>query len=277
MIRFMENEPFSPIKYLYDVEKILYKGKSPYQEILVFESGDFGRVLVLDDIVQLTERDEFFYHEMLTHIAMHTHPNPRKVAVIGGGDGGCIREVLRHRCVEKAYLIEIDRKVVEISRQYLPFVSCAFEDPRLEIHFCDGAEFIKEKKGLDVIIVDSTDAIGMARSLYSEEFFGNVKDALGEEGIYVSHSESLGFHREIVIEVQQGLKEIFPIVDLYTFPIPTYPGNWWSFAIASMRHDPRTPLRQWIGGTRIYDGEVHRWCFLPPGLYKRIMEKEISW
>jgi len=277
MIRFMENEPFSPIKYLYEVDKILYKGKSPYQEILVFESPDFGRVLVLDDIVQLTERDEFFYHEMLTHVAMHVHPEPKRVAVIGGGDGGTIREVLRHRCVEKAYLIEIDKKVVEVSKKYLPFVSASFEDPRLEIHFCDGAEFIKQIPSLDVIIVDSTDAIGMARSLYSEEFFQNVKDALGEEGIYVSHSESLGFHREITIEVQQSLKKIFPQVDLYSFPIPTYPGNWWSFAIASMKHDPRKPNREWIGTTKIYDSEVHTWCFLPVSLYNRIMNKEITW
>ncbi len=277
MIRFMENEPFSPIKYLYEVEKIIYKGKSPYQEILVFENPDFGRVLVLDDIVQLTQRDEFFYHEMLTHVAMHVHPAPKRVAVIGGGDGGTIREVLKHASVEKAYLIEIDKKVVEVSRKYLTFVSCALDDSRLEIHFCDGAEFIKGSRDLDVIIVDSTDAIGMARSLYSAEFFENVKDALGEDGLYVSHSESLGFHREITIEVQQTLKEIFPKVDLYTFSIPTYPGNWWSFAIASKKYDPRIPGREWIGSTRIYDTEVHSWCFLPSSLYRRIMDKEIIW
>ncbi len=138
---------------------------------MVFESPDFGRVLVLDNIVQLTERDEFFYHEMLSHIALHTHPEPRKVIVIGGGDGGTMREVLKHPSVKKAYLVEIDKKVVDVSREYLPFVSSKLDDPRVEIHYTDGAEFIKSINNVDVVIVDSTDAIGMARTLYSEEFF----------------------------------------------------------------------------------------------------------
>jgi len=277
MITFMENEPFSPIKYVYEVESILYKGKSPYQELMVFESPDFGRVFVLDNIVQLTERDEFFYHEMLAHIALHTHPEPKKVVVIGGGDGGTIREVLRHECVKKAYLVEIDKKVVDIAKKYLPFVSNKLDDPRVEIHYRDGAEFIKDLKDIDVIIVDSTDAIGMARTLYSEDFFKNIYNTLSQDGLYVTHSESLGFHREMAIEVQNSLKKIFPIVDLYSFPIPTYPGNWWSFAIASKKHDPKTPNRDPVNGTKIYDKQVHKWCFLPESLYKRIVNKEVEW
>ncbi len=277
MITFMENEPFSPIKYVYEVESILYKGKSQFQEIIVFESSDFGRVFVLDNIVQLTQRDEFFYHEMLTHIAMHVHPSPEKVVVIGGGDGGTIREVLRHECVKKAYLVEIDKKVVDVAKEFLPFVSCRLDDPRVEIHYTDGAEFIKTLEGVDVIIVDSTDAIGMARTLYSEDFFKNVFNCLSQDGLYVTHSESLGFHREMAIEVQKLLKKVFPIVDLYSFPIPTYPGNWWSFAIASKKYDPRIPKRESVKGTKIYDSEVHKWVFLPISLYERIMEQEVRW
>jgi len=277
MVTFTENEPFSPIKYQYAVEKILYKGKSQFQEIMVFESPDFGKVFVLDNIVQLTERDEFFYHEMLTHIAMHTHPNPRKVVVIGGGDGGTMREVLRHLSVEKAYLVEIDKKVVEVAKKYLPFVSSKLDDPRVEIHYTDGAEFIKSINNIDIVIVDSTDAIGMARTLYSEEFFNNVYKCLSPDGLYVSHTESLGFHREMAIEVQNTLKKIFPIVDLYSFPIATYPGNWWSFAIASKRFDPRIPNKEQVPGTKLYDHEVHKWVFLPKTLYLRIMNEDVQW
>ncbi len=276
-VSFMENEPFSPIKYVYEVEEILYKGKSKFQELMVFISPDFGRVFVLDNIVQLTERDEFFYHEMLTHIAMHTHPNPEKVVVIGGGDGGTMREVLRHKCVKKAYLVEIDKKVVEISKKYLPFVSSGLDDFRVEIHYVDGAEFIKKQQDVDVVIVDSTDAIGMARSLYSEEFFKNIFHCLSYNGLYVTHSESLGFHREMAIEVQNSLKKIFPIVDLYSFPIPTYPGNWWSFAIGSKKYEPRKPNRETVDGTKIYDTQVHSWCFLPMSLYNRIMNGMAKW
>ncbi|GAB6888388.1 polyamine aminopropyltransferase [Desulfothermus okinawensis JCM 13304] len=277
MVTFTENEPFSPIKYQYAVEKILYKGKSPYQDIMVFESPDFGRVLVLDNIVQLTERDEFFYHEMLSHIALHTHPEPRKVIVIGGGDGGTMREVLKHPSVKKAYLVEIDKKVVDVSREYLPFVSSKLDDPRVEIHYTDGAEFIKSINNVDVVIVDSTDAIGMARTLYSEEFFKNIYSCLSEHGLFVTHSESLGFHREMTIEVQNTLKKIFPIVDLYSFAIPTYPGNWWSFAIASKKFDPRIPNKKTVPATKLYDNEVHKWVFLPKGLYSRIMNQEVKW
>lgn len=277
MITFKENEPYSPIKYVYEVDNILYKGKSQFQDIVVFESPDFGRVLVLDNIIQLTERDELFYHEMLTHIAMHTHPHAEKVVVIGGGDGGTMREVLKHKSVKKAYLVEIDKKVVDVSKQYLPFVSSQLEDPRVEIHYEDGAEFIKRVKDIDVIIVDSTDAIGMARTLYSEEFFQNIYNALSEDGLYVTHSESLVFHREMTIEVQDTLKKVFPIVDLYSFAIATYPGNWWSFAIGSKKYDPRKPNKEPVENTKIYDDEVHSWVFLPKKLYNRIMDKQITW
>jgi len=277
MIKFIENEPFSPVQYMYEVEKILFKGKSAYQEIVVFESPDFGRILVLDNIVQLTEKDEFFYHEMLTHVAMHVHPNPKRVVVIGGGDGGTVREVLKHDTVEKVYLAELDKKVIEVAKEYLPFVACAFDDPRLEIHITDGSEFIKEAKDIDIVIVDSTDAIGMARSLYAEEFFRHVKKALKDDGLFATHSESLCFHKDVTIEIQEILKKVFPIVDLYSIPIATYPGNWWSFSIASMKYDPRKPQRPPVKGLRLYDTEVHAWSFLPKSLYERIMNKTLHW
>ena len=122
--RFSEVAPFVPIEYSYDVGKILYRGKSEFQKIMVFENPYFGKMLILDGVVQLTERDEFFYHEMLTHVIMNAHPNPRKVVVIGGGDGGTVREVLKHKKVEKVYFIEIDQKVIDVSRRFFPTISC---------------------------------------------------------------------------------------------------------------------------------------------------------
>jgi len=276
MVRFFENEPYSPIEYAYKVERVLYKAKSRFQEILVIENAYFGKILILDGIVQLTEKDEFFYHEMLTHVAMHAHPGPRRVAVIGGGDGGAVREVLKHRSVEKIYFVEIDEEVVKTSKKFFPTVSSGLVDPRVELKVMDGADFIREHaESIDVIIVDSTDIIGFARSLFTEDFFRSVHKALSPEGLFVTHSESLHFHMDIVREVQQILKRAFPLVDLYSAPLATYPGNWWAFAIGSKSLNPRDMRRAFEIDTRYYDDEIHKQAFLPPKLYGRLMANRL--
>jgi len=278
VIKFIESAPFVAIEYTYDVEKILYKAKSQFQDILVFENPHFGRMLILDRVVQITERDEFFYHEMLTHVAMHAHPDPKTVVVIGGGDGGTVREVLKHKSVEKCYFIEIDPEVIRVSKEFFPTVACSVDDPRVEIKNMDGAEFIKSRKGdIDVILVDSTDPIGFARTLFSDEFFESVKGALTDEGIFVTHADSLLLHVDIVTEVQQNLTKIFPLVDLYTAPIATYPGNWWAFNICSKKHDPRVMRREYDMETKFYSDEMHTHSFLPKGFYGRLLKGEIKW
>jgi len=278
MVRFFEREPYSPIEYAYKVEKVLYKEKSKYQEILVVENPYFGKMLILDGIVQLTERDEFFYHEMLTHVAMHAHQNPRCIAVIGGGDGGVIREALKHNTVEKVYFVEIDEEVVNISKRYFPGLSSGIDDPKVELRIMDGADFIKKcSDSIDVIIVDSTDVIGFARSLFTEDFFSAVIRALKPEGIFVTHCESLHFHLDVVIEVQQILKKAFPIVDLYTAPIASYPGNWWAFSIGSKAPKPRDMSRPHEIETRYYDDEIHKQAFLTPKLYRKLMAGRLRW
>src|SRR4030065_1370059 len=145
MIKFFEKAPYAPMAYSYDVEEILYRGKSKFQESKVIRNPYFGRMLILDDVVQITERDEFFYHEMLTHIVMHAHPCPKKVIVIGGGDGGVVREVLKQNAVEKVYFVEIDEEVINVSRRFFPGVACSIDDPRVEIKIMDGAEFVIKK------------------------------------------------------------------------------------------------------------------------------------
>ncbi|HEX8948329.1 MAG TPA: polyamine aminopropyltransferase [Dissulfurispiraceae bacterium] len=278
MIKFFEKDPYAPIQYVYDVEEVLYKGKSDFQEIMVFKNPHFGNILVLDGVVQITERDEFLYHEMLVHIVLHAHPNPKKVVVIGGGDGGTVREVLKHRSVEKVYFIEIDKEVINVSKKFFPAVAGGVDDPRVEIKCMDGAEFVKNRPGdIDAIIVDSTDIIGFAQSLFTVEFFKSVKDALADEGMFVTLSESLHFHKDMVVEVQETMKRIFPLVDLYTAPIATYAGNWWTFSAASKKHSLREMRTEYGIDTKYYNDEVHRQAFLSPKLYELLMQRKLRW
>ncbi|HBG92794.1 MAG: spermidine synthase [Nitrospirae bacterium GWF2_44_13] len=278
MIRFYERDPYSPIQYTYEVENILYNGKSKFQEIMVIRNPHFGKMLILDGVVQITERDEFFYHEMLTHVALHAHPAPKKVIVIGGGDGGVVREVLKHRTVEKVYFIEIDEEVINVSRKFFPEVACDVDDPRVEIKCMDGAEFIKGREAdIDAVIVDSTDIVGFATSLFTKEFFSSIKNCLAKDGFYVTLSESLHFHKDIVIEVQETMKAVFPVVDIYTAPIATYAGNWWTFSIASKGLSPRDMRRKFEVNTKYYSDEIHRQAFLPKGMYEKLMQRKLEW
>jgi spermidine synthase len=279
MIKFNEKAPYTPIEYLYDVEEILFKGKSKFQEITVIKNPFFGKMLILDDIVQLTERDEFFYHEMLTHVVMHAHPNPKKVIVIGGGDGGVVREVLKHKSVEKVYFVEIDQEVINVSKSFFPTVSSGIDDPKVEVKIMDGADFVANRKSsdIDAVIIDSTDIIGFARSLFTPDFFTAVKNCLSDEGMFVTHTESLIFHKDMVMEIQGILKKVFPMVDLYAAPIATYPGNWWAFAVASMGISPREPRRAFDVSTKFYSDEIHRQSFVPKSLYDKLMNRELEW
>jgi spermidine synthase len=279
MIKFNEKAPYAPVEYLYDVEEILYKGKSKFQDIMVIRNPHYGKMLILDDVVQITERDEFFYHEMLTHVVMHANPCPKKVIVIGGGDGGVVREVLKHKTVEKVYFIEIDEQVINISKRFFPSVSSGIDDPRVEINIMDGADFVAKRKtpDIDAVIIDSTDIIGFARSLFTNEFFTSVKNCLSDTGMFVTHTESLHFHKDMVIEIQEVLKKVFPVVDLYTASIATYPGNWWAFAVSSKGPSPREIRSKTEMKTKYYSDEIHQQSFMPRGMYERLMQRKLEW
>ncbi len=279
MIKFNEKAPYAPVEYSYDVEEILFKGKSKFQEIMVIRNPFYGKMLILDEVVQLTERDEFFYHEMLTHIAMYAHPDPQKVIVIGGGDGGVVREVLKHKSVEKVYFVEIDEEVINVSKRFFPSVSSGIDNPKVEIKIMDGADFVVNRKSsdIDAVIIDSTDIIGFARSLFTTDFFTSVKNCLSDDGMFVTHTESLHFHKDMVIEIQEVLRKVFPMVDLYTAPIATYPGNWWTFAVASKGISPRETRRPFDINTKFYSDEIHGQSFVPKGFYKKLMNRELEW
>lgn len=178
------------------VNQILHHEKSKYQDVLVFESSDYGNVLVLDNVIQCTERDEFSYQEMITHLAMNSHPDPKKVLVIGGGDGGVLREVVKHESVQEAVLCDIDEAVIRLSKKYLPGMSVSYQHPKVKTHIGDGFEFLKAKKNeFDVIITDSSDPEGPAESLFQKPYFELLRDALRDGGVITTQGCSLPFFR----------------------------------------------------------------------------------
>jgi spermidine synthase len=275
---FSENDPFSPITYLYQVSKTLYRCKSSYQEIMVLDSAYFGKILVLDGVVQLTEKDEFFYHEMLAQVALHSHVNPKTILIIGGGDGGTLREVLKHKQVKKVQLVEIDRQVIEVSKRFFPELTLGFADKRLELIEMDGTSYIKRtKRKYDVVIVDSTDPVGPAEGLFTEQFFKDMRSILNNEGIFVAQTESLHFHRQFVIDAQMKLRRLFKVVGLYCVPIATYAGNWWTFSIASKKYPVEKPNRNQEVITRYYDKQVHKNAFLTDNLYHKLISNTLNW
>lgn len=275
---FHESDPFSPVSYSYKIKNTLYIGKSKYQEILVLESEYFGKILVLDGVVQLTERDEFFYHEMLAHVALHAHMKPESVLIIGGGDGGTLREVLKHESVKNVQLIELDEEVIRTSKRYFPALASGYSDARVCVKEMDGSHFVCQTKDkFDIVLVDSTDPVGSAECLFSNQFFTDVRSVLNEDGMMAIQTESLHFHRRFVMDVQKNLSRLFEIVGLYTVPLATYAGNWWTFSIASKKYEPSRPNREHTIDTKYYDDQVHSNAFVPEKLYKRLSTGMVDW
>lgn len=268
---FTEAAPFSPVKYVYAVKQRLFSVRSRIQHIEVWDTDYFGKILTLDGIVQLTERDEFVYHEMLAHVPLYAHPRPSSVLIVGGGDGGTLREVVKHPAIERVVLVEIDPVVVEVVQDFFPNQRSGFDDKRTELVLTDGTEYVATcKTQFDIVLVDSTDPVGPAETLYSEGFFRRVHSVLSAAGIFVIQSESLYFHADIVRKVQEKLSQCFRVHDLYTAPIATYPGNWWSFSISSKGLPVRCPSRATELAHRYYDQDVHIASFLPRSLFEKL-------
>ncbi|RJR10478.1 polyamine aminopropyltransferase [Candidatus Parcubacteria bacterium] len=249
------------------VKKTLHTEKTEFQEMAVIETEQFGRMLVLDGTVQTTIEDEFVYHEMITHVPLFTHKNPKKALVIGGGDGGAIREILKHPSIEKAVLVEIDRRVVEVSRQCLPEISCALDDRRVEVNCADGIKYVQDHKNeFDVIMVDSTDPVGPAVGLFAVDFYKSIFESLKEDGIFVAQTESPFFHKDLIRNVYRDVKSVFPIARLYTCAIPTYPSGYWSFTMGSKKYDPlETDTSEILQlDTKYYCSEIHKAVFALP-------------
>ncbi len=251
----------------YKIKETLHTEKTEYQDLAIVDTYEFGRMLVLDGIVQTTVRDEYVYHEMITHIPLYTHKNPKKVLVIGGGDGGAIREILKHPSVEKAVLCEIDKRVVDLSIEYLPEISCGLKDPRAEVYIGDGIKYVIDRKNeFDVIIVDSTDPFGAAEGLFNVNFYKSLFDCLTEDGIFVAQTETPFYLPQVVKRVFNDIKNVFPTTRMYMAAIPTYPGVYWSFTMGSKKHDPLTIDESYIPDmdTKYYHGDLHKACFVLP-------------
>jgi spermidine synthase len=248
--------------------EILQQEKTTYKELAVYNTVPFGRMLVLDDIIQTTIADEFVYHEMIVHVSLHTHPAPRRVLVIGGGDGGTVREVVKHQEVEKTVLVEIDGRVIEAARKFLPEISCGLTDPRVEIIVDDGISHVeKNKNAYEVIIIDSTDPIGAATGLFEAAFYQKVAEALTEDGLFVAQTESPFFNRDLIRHVYREVAKIFSLTRLYLANIPSYPGGLWTFILGSKKYNPLKVNKRILASlnTKYYSLEVHKAAFtLPP-------------
>lgn len=249
------------------IKSTVYREKTKYQDLAILDTVEYGRMLTLDGIIMTTEKDEFFYHEMITHVAMHTHACPEQILVVGGGDGGTVREVLKHPTVKRVVLAEIDEGVVNAARKYLPTLSQGLSDPRVEIRITDGILYVREHPGeFDVVIIDSTDPIGPGEVLFTREFYQDVAKALTDGGIMVAQTESPVTNKEALRKIQQNLRGIFPLIRLYLGPVPTYPSGLWSYTICSKGPDPvAVPDEKFLAlDTKYYTPEVHRSAFALP-------------
>lgn len=273
------SEPHTPdVKMSIRINKQLHTEQSEYQRIDVFESPEFGRFLTLDGLMMLTEKDEFIYHEMITHVAMASNPDIRNVLVIGAGDGGTVRELTRYETIENIDMVEIDERVVEVSKEFLPVTACRLDDPRVHIFYDDGLRFVRRKENLyDLIIVDSTDPFGPGEGLFTSEFYGNCYNALTENGILVNQHES-PYYAEDAKAMQRAhrrIREFFDICRVYQVHIPTYPSGHWLFGFASKTVDPiAADIDKWndLGiKTRYYNTELHKGCFAIPNYVKELL------
>lgn len=257
------------------ISKTLHKEKSKFQEIDMIETEQYGRMLTLDGLVMTTIKDEFVYHEMITHVPLFTHKNPKKVLVIGGGDGGAIREILKHPSVEEAVMVEIDGRVVEVCKEYLPEISCGLSDKRANVIIDDGVKYIQEHKNeFDVITIDSTDPIGPAVGLFAIDFYKAVYNALKDDGIFVAQTESPFAHKDLIRKVFKDVQSIFPITKLYTASIPTYPTGYWSFTMGSKKYDPMEVDENKISAieTRYFTPQLLKAAFAIPKFVQDIIK-----
>ncbi|MDP9333855.1 MAG: polyamine aminopropyltransferase [Actinomycetota bacterium] len=270
--RFEEFEPGSASHASYDMTVVLEQRRTEFQEVVLFESPRLGRVLALDGIVQMTDLDTYVYHEMLAHPALFSHPNPRDVAVVGGGDVHLVAEVLKHPGIERVYLLELDEEVVQVARKHYEVARQTLADPRVEVRPSDAFESIAELHGeLDVIMVDLTDPIGPAARLFEDEFYVLCEQSLRADGILVAQTESIHFHPEVVRNCFTTLSNRFRHTELLWAAIATYPGAFWTFGIASKQLDPRVVRRRAEIQTRLYDIGAHEWFFVPEPVRHRLL------
>ncbi len=264
------------------VKEHLFTGKSDFQQVDVFDTYEFGRVLTIDGLFMVTQKDEFVYHDMITHVAMATNPQIKNVLVIGGGDGGTVRELVKYKGIEHIDFVEIDELVIKASREYLPFTASGMDDERVDILVQDGIEFVKGKENVyDLILVDSTDPIGPGEGLFTYEFYENCKNALTENGILINQNESPFYERDAreMKRANKKIKEVFPISEVYQYILPTYPSGYWLFGFASKKLHPVRDFKPeaWnsLGiKTKYYNTDIHVGAFALPTYVREMLDSE---
>ncbi len=260
-----------------EIDKVLFSKKSKYQQIDIYQTKTQGKMLVLDGIIQLTEADEFAYQEMMAHLPLFAHPCPKDVLVVGGGDGGVLREVGRHDRVEKIDFCEIDETVIRAAKKYLPSLACGFDDPRVNIHIEDGSAFAQNKKeAYDVIIVDSSDPIGPGEALFEEPFYQALKYALKPGGVVATQGESFFLHQDCVKKLVQITRSLFPVNGFAYTLVPTYPGGHLGVCMGSLGPDPSKPARpissHLQNQLKYYTPEIHQASFVLPRFGQQLLE-----
>lgn len=283
MISRYEETLYDAYTQVFSVEDIYYEHKTAHQHIIIFHNSKFGRVMALDGIIQTTERDEFIYHEMLTHVPILAHGNAKNVLIIGGGDGAMLRETLRHRSVNTVTMVEIDQAVVEMCREHLPMHSQgAFDDPRLDLVISDGARFVEESsERYDVIIVDSTDPIGPGESLFTEKFYSDCRQRLNHGGVIVTQNGVAFFQLEEAQGTAQAFRKLFRDWHFYTAAVPTYVGGvmafGWGTDAPDLRQVPLETLKQRYASagldTRYYNPHIHIGSFALPQYMAAAIDK----
>lgn len=258
------------------INEKLHDERTPYQRIEVYSTSKFGNLMVIDGFVMLTDRDNFVYHEMMSHPALFTHNDPQKVVIIGGGDCGTLREVLKHDAVQEAWQVEIDERVTRVSEQYFPALCEANDDPRAHFFFGDGIQWMKdvEPDSIDLIIIDSTDPIGPAEGLFSEPFYRDCQRALRDGGIVVQQSESPLFHMRIIKPMHKAMRAAgFEHTRTLHYPQCSYPSGWWSATMARKNADlegfREQDAEQLRFETRYYNADIHRAASAAPEFFKR--------
>lgn len=255
------------------VTRHLYSEKTPFQQIDFFDSEEFGRFFTLDGFIMVTEKDEFIYHDMITHVPLGINPYIKKVLVIGGGDGGTVRELTRYKSIEEIHMVEIDERVVKLSQEFFPLTSSALNDKRVTLFFQDGLKFVEEclNESYDLILVDSTDPISVGEGLFTTEFYQNCFRILSKDGILINQHESPyfpNFAKEMK-KAHNKIKNIFPISKVYQFHQPTYASGHWLFGYASKSFDPikdhKPELWEKLGlKTKYYNSALHKGAFALP-------------
>ena len=283
MAEWFKETLYKQVAQTFEASAVHFRLKTEHQELMIFENPVVGRVLALDGIVQTTEADEFVYHEMLTHVPILAQADARRMLIIGGGDGGMLEEALKHKAIEHVTMVEIDRSVVDLCKRYLPSIcGDAFEDPRTELVIADGAEFVAQTdQRYDVIVIDSTDPIGPAESLFRIDFYRNCKRCLRPGGVLVTQNGVPFFQPEELTTTFGRLKPLFADVSFYLASVPTYYGGsmalGWASDDASLRGQAADQIRPRFAkaqiATRYYDPAVHAAAFALPRWLQELLKK----